>query len=208
MIAIAPKSRKQSVPRWHKQFLAMLPLIRRHAAVSFRHLDPEARAEAVQEVVANALVAFRRLVELGKADVAFPSPLARYGVAQVRAGRRTGGRLNVCDVSSSYCQQQKGVSVDRLDHFDTVKECWVEVLVEDRTAGPAQTAASRIDFGAWLGTLPGKQRRIAAVLATGETTQATARKFRLTAGRISQLRRELHEAWLSFVGEAPATSCA
>ena len=202
MIAIAVKpSRKHALPRWHKKFLAMLPLIRRHASVSFRHLDQEARAEAVAEVVANALVAFRRLVELGKTDVAFASPLARYGVAQVRAGRRTGGKLNVRDVSSGYCQQTKGVQVDRLDHFDAEEDCWTEVLVEDKTAGPAETAASRIDFGNWLGTLPARQRRIASVLATGETTQATARRFRLSPGRVSQLRQELKRAWEVFIGE-------
>ena len=46
-------------PAWHRQFLAMLPMIVRHARVSFRHLDPEAREEAVTEVVANAFCASR-----------------------------------------------------------------------------------------------------------------------------------------------------
>jgi len=203
MIAIAQRPvRKRSVPKWHKQFLKMLPLIRRHAAVSFRHLDPEARAEAVQEVVCNALAAFRRLVELGKADVAYASPLARYAVAQVRAGRRTGGRLNIRDVSSNYCQQRKSIQVDRLDRFDEEEGCWLETLVEDKTAGPADIAASRVDFSEWMRSLPSRQRRIANVLATGETTKATARKFHVTAGRVSQLRQELMTSWHQFVGEA------
>jgi hypothetical protein len=38
--------------------------------VSFRHLVGEARQDAIQEVVANALVAFCRLVQLGKTDLA------------------------------------------------------------------------------------------------------------------------------------------
>ena len=49
---------------WHAGFLAMLPAIQRHARIAFRKLDPEAREEAVQHVVCNACVAYRRLVEL------------------------------------------------------------------------------------------------------------------------------------------------
>jgi hypothetical protein len=48
-------------------------------------------------------------------------------------------------------------------------------------------------------------RRVAEKLATGESTSAIARLFRLTPGRISQLRRELCDAWHTFQGElAPA----
>jgi hypothetical protein len=86
----------------------MLPLIRQHARIAFRHLRAEAREEAVQGVVCNACDAIARLAELGKLDVAYATALARYGVAQVKDGRMTGGHLNCKDVSSSYCQRQKG----------------------------------------------------------------------------------------------------
>jgi hypothetical protein len=33
-----------------------------------------------------------------------------------------------------------------------------------------------------------------------------AKTFRLTAGRVSQLRRELYESWRQFVGEAGMVS--
>ena len=62
-------------------------------------------------------------------------------------------------------------------------------------------AACRIDFAAWLNTLSDRQRKIAGALATGETTKVVARKFGLTAGRISQLRRELKEAWEAFMDD-------
>ena len=93
-------------PAWHKVFLGMLPPIRTHARIAFRHLNPEAREEAVAEVIANACRAFVRLVQLGKTDIAYPGVLARYGVAQVNGGRRVGGRLNIQDVSSKYCQRR------------------------------------------------------------------------------------------------------
>ena len=70
---------------------------------------------------------------------------------------------------------------------------WQEVLVEDRRAsGPAEIAACRIDSSAWLASLPDRNRDIAEqLLATSESTTAAARQFGLTAGRVSQLRREL-----------------
>ena len=73
MIAPVKPSRPDSHQAdWHAEFLAMLPAIRRQARISFRSVPPEARDELIQEVVANCLVAYRRLVQLGKADIAYP----------------------------------------------------------------------------------------------------------------------------------------
>jgi len=94
----------------------MLPAIATHARISFRYLDPEARQEAVAECVANAFVAYTRLYALGKVELAYASPLARFGISQVKGGRKVGGHLNIRDVSSVYCQRQKGVVLKRLDH--------------------------------------------------------------------------------------------
>jgi len=74
------------VPTWHARFLAMLPAIRRTAQISFRKIRPELRNELTQEVIANCLVAYARLVKLGKEDLAFPSALARFAIAQTRVG--------------------------------------------------------------------------------------------------------------------------
>ena len=97
MIRIASQP-KPATPPWHETFLRMLPAIRQHARISFRHLGPEAREEAIQSVVCNACCAMARLAELGKLDLAYASVLARFGVAQVRDGRMTGGHLNCRDV--------------------------------------------------------------------------------------------------------------
>jgi hypothetical protein len=121
-------------PDWRPAFLAMLPVIETHARCTFRRLDPEAREEAVQEVIANACCAFARLAQLGKIALAYPTVLARYGVAQVKDGRKVGGHLNVRDVSSAYAQRRKGFIVERLDHFDEDENQWCELLVEDRRA--------------------------------------------------------------------------
>jgi len=131
------------------------------------------------------------------------SRLLEAPIRQVREGRRVGNRLNVREVLSKYAQQHKGFVVERLDHFDDEEGQWQEVVVEDHTAGPADIARTRIDFSDWLGSLKRRDRRIAEFLANGETTTTAAKKFKVSAGRISQLRRELAESWRAFVGDEP-----
>ena len=134
--------------------------------------------------------------------MAYPSPLARYGLAQAKDGRKVGGHLNCKDVLSEHCQRRKHLTIERLDKFDAETDAWEEILVEDKHAGPADVAVSRLDFAAWLRTLPTRLRKIAKVLATGESTKAAARVFCVSPGRISQLRNELQAAWLRFQGNA------
>lgn len=194
--------------RWHRRFLQLLPAITTYARFAFRDLKPEAKAEAVQEVVCNALQAFVRLVQLKKTDIAYAAPLARYGVRQALDGRKVGGHLNVKDVSSEYAQKAKGIHLERLDHYDNDDQAWCEAVVEDKTAGPADIARTRIDFGDWLGSLKRRDRRVAEFLANGETTTAASKKFKVSAGRISQLRKELGENWRRFVGDEPGGATA
>jgi hypothetical protein len=124
-----------------------------------------------------------------------------YAIKQIRSGRRIGSKLNIYDTLSPYCQLKKGITVEQLDKQNESQEAWLEVVVEDKTATPADIAATRIDFADWLRSLRPKHRQIAKTLATGETTSDAARKFRLSSGRISQLRRELQDDWLEFQGE-------
>ncbi len=199
MIAFAKHS--VSSASTHQDFVAMLPAIRRHAQRAFRGHDPAERDELVAEVIADAFVAFRRLVELGKRDLAYATPLAMYAVRHVRSGRRVGTPVNKRDVLSP---ANRRITVEPLQHFDHGDGEWKEVLVEDKHAGPAETAAARLDVAKWFRKLPAAKRRIARVLATGETTKATARKCGLSEGRVSQLRRELQASWRELQGEPVA----
>jgi hypothetical protein len=213
MIAIAKPALSHLAPAspndsqtvdWHDQFLCLLPGIRRHARVSFRHLQGDARDEAIQDVVSHALVAFIRLVQLGRSEIVYAGPLARFAVARVRDGRSVGGSVNVQDVTSPHCQLHKCIHVQSLDVPDELVGGWQEILIEDRTATPADIAITRIDFYNWLRSLSRQQRQVAKVLATGETTQGVARRFNISSGRVSQVRRELHDAWRRFQGEIVA----
>jgi hypothetical protein len=202
MIAPLKRPRSQaSAPAWHAGFLAMLPVIHAYARGAFAHLNPEARQDMIAEVVANALVAYARLYQQGRVALAYPTVLARYGVAQVRDGRRVGAKLNIRDPLSRYCQKRKGVVVERLDRFDEEENQWQEAIVEDPHTPVFEQVQFRCDFPAWLGTLRRRDRRIAETLALGHRTQDVARRFQVSEGRVSQLRRELAASWKEFTGE-------
>jgi hypothetical protein len=188
-------------------FLAMLPQIRRQAWMAFRNQRAEARAELIQEVVANAYCAFAQLVRCGKQAVAYPTPLAQFAIRQVRAGRRVGSRLNQQDLLSPYARRIQGFTIERLDQQDQPRGTWRQILVEDQHAGPAETAAARIDVTAWLGTLSRRQCQIAKALALGASTEEVARQFGICPARISQLRSWFRQRWERFQSTTQRRGC-
>ncbi len=82
------------------------------------------------------------------------------------------------------------------------------MLCEDRRAGPAETAAARLDLADWFRKLSPRNRRIARALALGEQTNVVAQRFGLTAGRISQLRAWFRNHWEQFQAQPQADVCA
>jgi len=198
IVAIRPDASPSARSAWSDAFVKMLPLIERQADFAFRRLRAEARHEMVSEVVANAYCAFAAAVKRERQHFAHPLSLAMYAIRQVRSGRMTGGRRNSNDVSSRYAQSTKRLRVESLDRFDPKTRAWQEVLVADRRSGPAETAAARLDTGAWLNALRPEYRRIAEALACGERTAVVARLFGKSPGRISQLRQELKQSWDQF----------
>jgi hypothetical protein len=186
----------------------MLPRIRRQAYRAFGHLDIELRDELVAEAVAFAFCAFVGLARQGRLALAYPTPLADYAIRRVCSGRKAACRLNRNDVLSHYARRSNGLSIKRLDRRDEISGQWTQILVEDRHAGPAETAAARIDVSAWLRTLSKRNRRIAQALAVGEANSAVAERFGLSCGRISQLRAWFRTAWEQFQGGNQLASCA
>ena len=201
-----PKQSSTQLPsRWQQRFLDMLPTIKLQAEHRLRRLPGHEREELLAEAIAIAFCMFVNLVQRGKIDLAYATPLAVYGCRQALVGRRAGHPLNVNDITSRHCQQRKRVRVERLDRFDVKKGQWREAVVEDHRTPVPDQAAFRCDFPEWLKTLSDRDRQIAETLSTGEGTTGTAKQFGVTAGRISQVRAKLREAWDEFHGE---TVCA
>ena len=183
MIARAKQTRRPTASVCYAKFLALLPAIHEQARFAFRTEEPERRQESDRRSRRQLLGGVCSAGRAGPArsrlpDAAWPStPSSRSATVAASAAK-----LNVRDVSSEYAQQAKHFTVERLDRYDAEEGEWREILLEDRKAGPAETAAARIDIADWFASLPQKKRRIAATLATGETTKRTARKFRVSPG--------------------------
>lgn len=167
MIAIARQS-ASSVPLQvpHERFEELLPVIRRDADFAFRHLRADARDEAVADVLAYCWTAYYRLAELGRLNLVYAGALARFGISRARDGRRVGCRANVRDVSSAWCRRRKRIEIKSLDERDR-DDGWREIAVEDRRCGPARIARFRIDFAAWMDSLPERHREIAEASLPG-----------------------------------------
>jgi hypothetical protein len=188
----------------HVRFVAMIPGIQKQLRFAFRHSPAAVRQEQIDDALAQAFLLFACLVLRKRVGLAHPTALARYAACRVRSGRPIGSRSNCRDVMSRAAQRRFGFRVVSAD-----PDCWAgqlrstELLGESRQATPAELAAIRIDFASWLGRLSDRQREIALCLAIGEPTSAVAHRFRVSCGRISQMRTELATRWRQFHGELP-----
>jgi hypothetical protein len=201
----------------HHHFLLILPRIELHARVRSRHLVcPGQKEDFVCEAVALAWRSFLRLAERGKDATRFASALASFAVRAVRSGRRLCGQQRSKDAMSPVAQRLHGFRVERLTHptrqghdglfsdphGQDTRDAFEERLRDNTVTPPDEQAAFRIDHPVWLAQLGDRNRRIAEDMALDHSTRDLAARHRLSQGRISQLRREFHQDWRRFHGDA------
>jgi DNA-binding CsgD family transcriptional regulator len=177
---------------WQSRFLAMLPGIEARLRMTFRYLGTDRRDESISEAIAHSLFAYVRLYERGRADVATASTLAFYSSRQVKRGRPAVGRVNSKEPFSLYAQLGHNIKVEQLTTN------WIDVMVMDKRASVVELVAAKLDVAAWFSSLPQRTKQIAKDLAFGCSTSEVARKYGITSGRISQLRRTLEVSWTVF----------
>jgi hypothetical protein len=198
MIACASKISSDDLSGPHEvTFESIFPAIKRQVAFAFRRVRRSLREDLVAEAVARAYMAFARLIERGLTALVYPAALVRFAVRQVWDGRRIGCRRSAKDVMSESAQARRGFVVEQLEHRSP-RQPWEEQLLVDKRATPAELVACKLDFAAWLERLSKVKRALALRLAAGDTAREAAMQFRLSEGRISQLRRELLADWNAF----------
>ncbi len=186
----------------------MLPTIQRQARNAFRKLDAEAREDAVTEVVANATCAYKRLHERNELQRAFATALAKFAIKSYWSGRRCGTSQCSHDMYSSKAKQAAGYEMHSLGApGDQVGE-WMECLIDNRVTSVPNQVAFRLDFPRWLDEQSCRDRRIAERLSLGYSTSEIASEFKISAGRISQLRRQLADSWYEFISLTLRSSSA
>src|SRR4051794_6690542 len=186
---------EHDVVTWQSNFVAMLPEIEQKLRLAFCRLNPEAREDAIEESVVHSLLAYARLHEQGRAEVATASSLAWYSSRHVRRGRPAGGRMNGKEPLSRYGQISNAIEVERQSGN------WINTMVDDKRASVADLVAAKMDVGDWFATLTKRMKEIAKDLAFGCSTTEVAEKHGVSAGRISQLRRVLENSWAAFQQE-------
>src|SRR3979490_142023 len=136
-----PFNKEQNQTTWQPSFVAMLPEIEQKLGLAFCRLDPEAREDAIEEGVVHCLLAYIRLHDQGRAEVATPSSLAWYSSLAGKRGRPAAGRMNGKDPLSRYSQLGRGIQVERL-HSN-----WIDAFVQDKRAPVADQVAAKMDVG-------------------------------------------------------------
>jgi len=216
MIAPTNSFQSPSVNCLHTAFLALLPRIQTHASIYFRAVRcPVTRADRIAECTALAWKWFVRLHERGK-DINQFSMVFVYLVARaVKSGRQLCGQEKAKDVLSCLAQQRHGFKVQSLPmsnrtfhsnlyaqpHAQEVQVAFEERLRDNTITPPPEQAAFRTDYPAWRRTRTERDRRLIDDLVGGARTLDVAKKYGLSPGRVSQLRRDFMEDWTRFCGE-------
>jgi len=186
---------------------SVLPRVVAHGRIYFRGLRAERQEECIAEMVALAWKWHLRLAERGKDATRFPTALATFAARAVRCGRKLAGMDRARDALSPLAQQRQGFAVGKLPDRGTLNGSPLEEALRDNTRSPVdEQVAFRLDFPAWLRTLTPRDRRLVEGMALGHRTLDLARRFRLSAGRVSQLRREFKRGWDRFTAPGDAAA--
>ncbi|MCE9604482.1 MAG: hypothetical protein K8U03_06200 [Planctomycetia bacterium] len=107
---------------------------------------------------------------------------------------------------SPAAQRRRRIQVRRLIDFADDGGRRSDAALVDHSPAVTDQVGFRCDFDAWLRTLPQRERKIVASLRDGESVGTVAQRHRLSSGRISQIRRELHNHWSNYCGGAYDTN--
>src|SRR5580765_1956090 len=180
----------------HDGFLLLLPTVQRHAQFAFRSLNPEAREEAIAEVVATAFVAYVSLRRRGKQPDTFPRQLGIFAVLAVRDHRQVACRSASREVLSRKVQRRHGFRVESLHNWGSdSQDDWQEAVVDNTQTPVPDQASFRLAFPKFLATLSRRDQRIVHFLARGHSAKEAAAKFGVSGARITQLRQLWCQEW-------------
>ena len=195
-----------------QQFETALPQMDRVFRFHFRRWPRRQREEALAEARAAAWTAWHGLVRRDQNPLTVGvTGIAFNAVRNVKQGRRVGnptrGGSGAMDIQSHRAQRRCRLRIYSLDSnpeqlTEGQMESWREMIVSGKGYTPADEAAFRLDFEAWLSCLVPRRRRMAKLLGDGHTTNTVARRLGVSPACVSQTRRELCASWRAFQAQA------
>ncbi len=193
------------VPQAQSQFTQMLPEIQSRASLTFRHLDPDAKEEAVAETLALSWKNHLQCSLRGKAVGA--SSLAHYAMLGVKSGRSLNGQ-NSTDVLAPRTQILGRVAVESLDavpDHHTREDGWwdrSDILEDRRTIEqPFERVRIKHDYGAFLSEpcVTEQEQRVFELLAEGWRTGEMAHELDVSAPRVCQIKDAIGRKLSTFM---------
>jgi hypothetical protein len=141
--------------------------------------------DRIAEVLGLSWVAYQRGYEKGRNPHELISTIAGFAIKKSRVGRQITSQEATKDALSPSAHRKHGFKPEYLTD-----------LMRGRTeASVSDQVADRLDYRSWRDRLSEKKRKIVDDLALGDTTNELAAKHGLSAGRISQIRKEPHDDW-------------
>jgi len=183
------------------RFMVMLPKIRKNARWAFKDYRADRRAEAVQAIVVIAFELHHKLAVQGRLDESFPSPLSRFAIARYKDGRTGGAAACSTDVTSEHCKILGRSSVKNYGLAEGIADTFQTSSSAVDARYPVSDAIQfKIDFFEdWLPQQTQRDQEIILDLMVGETTNAVAEKYGVSASLISIKRRDFANSWKRFI---------
>jgi hypothetical protein len=197
----------------HDAFLALLPKIETHASIAFRHIRcPATKADKIAETIALAWKWFVRLHERGKDINQFRTVFVFLVAKAVKCGRRVTGMEKSRDLLSERAQRKHAFKVEALPtsprasyearyskpHGQQDYDAFEERLKDNIITPVPDQVAFRVDWPLFLTTLTLRDRQLAEFLALGNSGKQAAVKYKLSPGRVTQLRQRWCQEWWRF----------
>ena len=214
MVALTRSDSPSSLAELQKAYLLLLPKIKTHAQITFRHLPClDQRLDCMAEAVALGWKWFMRLHELGKDINQFPMVFVYLVVKSVRCGRRLAGKEKAQEALSWVAHQRHGFRVTSLSEatrpcphradtkHHSMKWSVQEALQHDLHTPIPDQIVFRLDWPAFCLSLPERDRDMMEFLSLGNRPRRAALKFGVSRARVSQLRQKWRSRWRVLQGE-------
>lgn len=169
------------------RFLGKYQLLVNMAKRAFSHQIGDTREERIANAIGLAWKHWTNATRKAECDDSVLIGCFKWAIHQTICGRQVHFSQRIND---PFQRERTGGAA----------QCNVIESLIDRKASPADRVAFEIDTSDWLSSLSSRQRDIAIDMMAGHDTSSLAAKYNLSNGRISQLRRELHTSYVTFVG--------
>jgi len=185
-----------SVPTFDVLYAKMLPHFRYYARCHVRRKNRRGDYEdVIQDLTGIALDMYTSLVRRGKE--VFYSPLVQFAIKRYREGRRFTGS-NTRDILSEQAQIIGRSNACQLSALEREPGTW-DFGHYNRHHNPAEAVQWKLDYEAWIAMQTPRDQDIITDLSYGETTGDVARKYRVSAGLISQYRKRYRNSWNAYI---------